>query len=83
MARRRNATVIPNKGLDVIIKQSDNSGVKLSLLSHRQSDGDYAPKVVTSIVSGPESSDAAQVYPPSGLEVSGTNSDGGGLQQRQ
>ena len=69
-------TVIPNKGLDVIIKQSDNSGVKLSLLSHRQSDGDYAPKVVSSIVSGPESSDAAQVYPPSGLEVSGTNSDG-------
>ena len=69
-------TVIPNKGLDVIIKQSDNSGVKLSLLSHRQSDGDYAPKVVSSIVSGPDSTDAAQVYPPSGLEVSGTNSDG-------
>ena len=31
---------------------------------------------MSSIVSGPESSDAAQVYPPSGLEVSGTNSDG-------
>ena len=69
-------TVIPNKGLEVIIKQSDNSGVKLALLSHRQSDGDYAPKVTSSIVSGPESTDAAQVYPPSGLEVSGTNADG-------
>jgi hypothetical protein len=69
-------TVIPNKGLEVIIKQSDSSGVKLALLSHRQSDGDYAPKVTSSIVSGPESTDAAQVYPPSGLEVSGTNADG-------
>ena len=69
-------TVIPNKGLEVIIKQSDSSGVKLALLSHRQSDGDYAPKVTSSIVSGPESTDAAQVYPPSGLEISGTNADG-------
>ena len=67
--------VVTNKGVEVIVKQSDNSGVKLSLLSHDGANG-YAPKVSSSIVSGSDSTDAAQVYPPSGTVETGTNSDG-------